>query len=260
MFQHSRRGTIVWLFIVGMALGLTLMAGGISPAVGMLLVAAYVGLAALVLRNAPLTAVLDALPSLANRQPQPTEVAREASVRARAHPDYDSLMHLIDIGLVVDEQRPDGLSLRRGRFISLDDDGIRPFATVHIPRELSEHVAHVRFELRDEQGQPRYVYETEKWLQAGENHLLPNYRLPIRKSAHELTPGGWTAHVIVDGGVIGIHQFSLSPSLAARRQALSSDGELRERVWQSGADDESLPLSLEELLRQQSRTGRQREG
>ncbi len=34
-------------------------------------------------------------------------------------------------------------------------------------------------------------------------------------------------------------------------------GELRERVWKTEEEDESLPLSLEELLRQQSRESRQ---
>ena len=54
--------------------------------------------------------------------------------------------------------------------------------------------------------------------------------------------------------MIGVHHFSLSPSLRERRREMASaDGELRERVWRSQDDDESLPLSLEELLRQQSR-------
>ena len=64
--------------------------------------------------------------------------------------------------------------------------------------------------------------------------------------------------VQVDGGVLGIHNFNLSPSLSDRRRQLSPDGELRERVWRSEEEDISLPLSLEELLRQQSQQNRAR--
>jgi len=254
MFQHSRRGTIVWLFIVGLALSLTLAAGAVPTEIGAVLLAAYLGLALLIARNVPLSDVVSALPARANRQPQATEVAREAVARARSHPAYDALVQLLDVGLIVDEQRPDGLSLRRGRFISLDDEGIRPFAIVHVPDAIAERLGRIRFELRDERNRAQYVYEDEKWLQAGENVLLPDYRFPIRKNTKELEAGGWSLVVMVDGGMIGVHHFSLSPSLRERRRNMASaDGELRERVWRSQDDDESLPLSLEELLRQQSR-------
>ncbi len=253
MFQQSRRGTLVWLFIVGLALSLTLVAGEVPTEFGAALLAAYVGLALLVARNVPLGDVIGALPTRALRQPESTEVAREAVARARSHPAYDALVQLLDVGLIVDEQRPDGLSLRRGRFISLDDEGIRPFAIVNVPDVLAERLGRVRFELRDETGRAQYVYEDDKWLQAGENILLPDYRFPIRKNRAELEAGGWTLLVMVDGGMIGMHHFSLSPSLQDRRRDMAADGELRERIWRSGQDDESLPLSLEELLRQQSR-------
>jgi hypothetical protein len=41
--------------------------------------------------------------------------------------------------------------------------------------------------------------------------------------------------------------------LQERRRQITSDGEIRERVWRTEEEDASLPLSLEELLRQQSR-------
>jgi hypothetical protein len=257
MFQHSYRGTLVWLFIVGMALGLTLAAGEVSNTAGVALLAVYFALVLAIARRVQLGSVVGSLSTLRTRRAQATEVAREAIARARSHPAYDSLIHLLDIGLIVDEQRPDGLSLRRGRFISLDDDGVRPFAIVHVPDALSERVARIRFEVRNEAGQVQYVYETDKWLQAGENPILPDYRLPVRNNTAELVAGAWTVHLIVDGGMLGIHNFSLSPSLTARRHQMSSDGEIRERVWRTEEEDEALPLSLEELLRQQSRERRQ---
>ena len=156
-----------------------------------------------------------------------------------------------------------GASVRDGEgcpqgLVSLDDDGIRPFAIIDVPNGLGGRLSHVRFDLRDEDDALQYVFEEEKWLQEGENILLPDYRLPIRKKVGDLTPGAWSAHVSVDGGVMGIHNFNLSPSLASRRRQMAADGEvLRERVWRSQEDDESLPLSLEELLRQQSQMRRQ---
>jgi hypothetical protein len=258
MFKHSYRGTLVWLFVVGMALVLVMLAEDVPTEVSAALLAAYLGLVVMVTRNAPLGAVLGNLRARVEREQEPTEVAREAAARARSYPNYDALIQLLDVGLIVDEQRPDGMALRRGRFISLDDDAIRPFATIRVPDGLAGHLGHVRFELRDGTGQVRFVYEDEKWLEAGENALLPDYRFPIRKKASELETGGWTALVLVDGGLLGAHHFNLSPSLAARRRAMGTDGEiLRERVWRTDANDESLPLSLEELLRQQSRQSHQ---
>jgi hypothetical protein len=260
MFQQSRRGTLIWLLIVGAALVLSLSAGNVPLALGGVLLAAYMMLVLAVTRGMELAPLLEMLPLPGSREPASTEVAREAMARAMRHPQHDTLIQLLDVGLVVDEQRPDGTALRRGRFISLDDDGIRPFAIVHVPPGLSGRMGLVRFEVRDESGQLQYVYETEKWLQAGENALLPDYRLPIRKKAKTLEPGSWTAQVSIDGGVLGIHTFNLAPSLKARRRMMSSDGEMRERVWRTEEGDESLPLSLEELLRQQSRAQREGQG
>lgn len=259
MFRQSARGTAVWLAIVGVALVLALLAGEVPAGIGAALLAGYLGLALLVARNVGFGAMFSSLPTPATRVAQATEVAREATARARTYPNYDAVVRLLDIGLIVDEQRPDGFSLRRGRFISLDDDGIRPFAIIDVPEGLAGRLGQVRFELRDESNRLQYVYEAEKWLQAGENALLPDYRLPIRRKSAELNAGGWTAQVMVDGGLVGVHPFNLGPSLAARRSEIGADGEiLRERVWRSDPADESLPLSLEELLRHQGRMQQKR--
>lgn len=256
MFQHSYRGTLVWLFIVGAALAVTLAAGAVSTGIGAALLVVYMLLALAVVRGVPVGAVMDALQDRGAPDVTPSEVAREAAARARSMPDFDALIRLLDVGLIVDEQRPDGLSLRRGRFVSLDDDGVRPFMIINVPEGLGERLARVRFEIRDDAGNVHYAYEEEEYLAAGENALLPDYRLPIRKRAQEISPGGWTLRVMVDNGMLGIHNFNMSPSLSARRQMMSPDGEMHERVWRTHDEDESLPLSLEELLRQQSRMQR----
>ena len=257
MFRQSNRGTYVWLFIVGVALLLAMLAGDMPLAAAAALLAGYLLLAVAITRNFAVGNVVQQFTERTNNKAESSETAREASARARTSPDYEEIVQLLDIGLIADEQRPDGMSLRRGRFISMDDDGIRPFAIVQVPPLLAEQICRVRFEIRDEKGEMQYVYEDEKWLQAGENALLPDYRLPIRGNKNELQPGAWNVSAIIEGGLIGVHNFSLTPSLAARRRNISSDGEIRERVWRSQEEDESLPLSLEELLRQQSRQKRQ---
>jgi hypothetical protein len=162
------------------------------------LLAAYLGLWLLVARNIELGPFIDSWKVRVQPDTEPTEVAREAVARARSDPNYDSLVRLLDIGLIVDEQRPDGMALRRGRFISLDDDAIRPFVIIHVPDVLAGRLSHIRFELLDSSNQLRYVFEDEKWLQSGENTLLPDYRFPVRKKASELEAGGWSARLIVD--------------------------------------------------------------
>lgn len=259
MFRQSNRGTVVWLIIVGVALVITLASGRAPTALAAALLAMYLGV--LLAVAGQLDVLTMARQALRRESPQaaPSDVAREAVARARSLPHYESLYRLLDIGLIVDEQRPDGLALRRGRFISLDDDGIRPFAIVDVPPSLGGSLAMVRFELFDGSGRKQYAYEAEKWLQPGENVLVPDYRLPIRKRAAELEAGGWSAHVSIDGGLLGIHHFNLSESLAEWRRRAGTDGELlRDRIWRGHEDDESLPLSLEELLRQQSRQLRTR--
>ena len=253
MFRQSYRGTLVWLAIVGAALGAVIVTGNVSVEVAALLLGAYVGVGWLALRGAPPVALADVLPR-AEPRIEMTEAAREAAARARRHPDYDPLVRLLDIGLIVDEQRPDGVLLRRGRFVSLDDDGLRPFARVHMPEGLAGRLGRIRFELRDGDDRVQYVYEDEKWLQVGENVLLPDYRLPLRKKADTLQAGSWSATLRVDGGLVGVHTFNLALPLNARRQQLAPDGEITED-W-VGADDadEALPLSLEELLRSYNRS------
>jgi hypothetical protein len=257
MFRQSSRGTLVWLVIVGSALGLTLLAGNVPTGLGAALLAAYLLLLVAVTRGADFGAALGETLRRGRERREPSEVAREAAARARSLPNHDSLYRLLDIGLIVDEQRPDGMALRRGRFVSLDDDGLRPFAIIDVPDALGSGLALVRFELRDGAGRPHYVHEAERWLQPGENVLVPDYRLPVRKRAADLESGGWAAQVSIDGGALGIYHFNLAESLAEMRRQMGPDGELlRDRVWRSQDDDESLPLSLEELLRAQSRQQR----
>ena len=253
MYRQSRRGTIAWLFIVGLALTLVLLSGNVPPMAGAVLLAAYIGLLIMGVRHIDLRRGFEAF-SGPRRSEVPSEVAQEAVARTFGLPNRETAIRLLDVGLIVDEQRPDGMALRRGRFISLDDDAIRPFAIVEVPDMLSGRLALIRFEMRDGTGQIQYAFEEEKWLNAGENVLVPDYRFPIRKRADRLESGGWSAHIMIDGGVLGIHHFNIADSLRLRRQMVGADGELlRNRVWRTREDDESLPLSLEELLRQQSR-------
>ncbi len=253
MFGQSYRGTLAWLAIVGAALGVVILSGNVPATIAVMLLGAYIGVGWLALRGAPPVALADVLPR-AERHDEATEAAREAAARARLHPDYDSLVRLLDIGLIVDEQRPDGVLLRRGRFVSLDDDGVRPFARVYVPEGLAGRLGRIRFELRDDEDRVQYVYEDEKWLQAGENVLLPDYRLPLRKKADTLRAGNWSAFLRVDGGLVGVHTFNLALPLATFRPTPGDDGEIPSDWVEYDDANDMLPLSLEELLRSYDHT------
>jgi hypothetical protein len=73
--------------------------------------------------------------------------------------------------------------------------------------------------------------------------------------------GGWDLRVYVDGVLMGVHDFNHTLSEAERRHRLygskqeqmpPSDGEMRRAEKRLRADDMNVPLSLEDLIRQQS--------
>jgi hypothetical protein len=81
-------------------------------------------------------------------------------------------------------------------------------------------------------------------LRPGENLIVPDYRLRLRGNEKLSRIGTWDLTVGVDGHTIGIHNFTMSPSISERLRVMD-DGEAALPY-----DEEDLPLSLEELLRQ----------
>lgn len=244
----NRRGTLVLLGVLALILFLVLASGAVAPAFGAGLLAAYICMLALMLRPPKLR-----LPRLRSSTPIITRAGRDAAARIG---QPISLMHrgyiLQDVGLVVDERRRDGLSLRRARLLSMDDESIRPYVVFHYPQDRPSHAGVLRFELLDSKNQPQFIYEMEAFFQSGENLILPDYRLRLKGNNRLKNTGGWTLNLSVDGILLGRHQFTLAPSMHERLRN-APDGEVSARLV-GEVHEEALPLSLEELLRNRSRS------
>lgn len=246
MFEKNRRGNLVWVLFMAMAALLFLASGQVGA------------LAALVILSVALFLMM------ANRQTprrdtrqahsryqrfQASNAARNSRLQATHHPDFDEYYGLQDIGLIVDEPRIDGLHLRRVKDVSLDDETVRPYIVVHAPPPGHPAHAVIRFEMSDAGGQSQFVYEMDYYLRPGENAILPDYRLPLHGNSRLTRIGKWDLQVWINGGLMAVHTFNVAPSLEERRRQFGIDGEAQVRLE---LEPEPVPLSLEELLMQQS--------
>ncbi|NJL93787.1 MAG: hypothetical protein HC915_08650 [Anaerolineae bacterium] len=185
--------------------------------------------------------------------PRITEAARLAADRVYASspllvPDY----RLQDIGLVVDERRPDGVRLRHARFLSMDEESIRPYLVVHVGAGNHAGYVRVRFEIEDAETDLIFVYEMESLLRPGENLLLPDYRLRLRGNEKITQLGNWNLRISVNDKLVGVHKFNVLASMAERVRRITTDGELADSgVLPRLQREEALPVSLEELLNNQ---------
>lgn len=238
----NRRGNLVWVAFM-VFVGLVFIGNGALEAVMLLL--GSVLLAAMWLVGKRF--------SLPTRQTQTkvevSQVARAARLQASHRPDYDTYYTLADLGLIVDEQRHDGMKLRRVHSASLDDRALRPYIVVQAPQYGHPTQTLLRFEITDARGTPQFIYEMEHYMRAGENAILPNYRLPLRGNDKLGQTGKWDLQVWINGGLLAVHTFSLNPSYEERQRAFGGDGELK--VATPSLREDPVPLSLDEIIAQQ---------
>ncbi len=247
MFEINRRGNLAWLLMMTLAAVLFLQAGSTGTL-------AFISILALLFiifianqgRN---LSVDDAISRLGIQRFPTTPSARNAKLQASHRHDFDDYYGLQDVGLIVDEPRSDGLRLHRARTVSMDQEAIRPYLVVNAPRHGHPAQTLIRFEINDSAGQLQFVYEMEYYMRPGENAILPDYRLPLRNNERLERMGKWDLQVWVNGGLLAMHTFTVSPSIEERRRQLGVDGEASQRIE---AEYDPVPLSLEELLSQQS--------
>ncbi len=260
MQTKSRRATTVWLVMIGLILGIVLFSGALAPQAMVILLALYL-LTALIAMG---TFTSDAFRSRLPQRPQKQEAkaprkarlkissaAEQAQARARQAPTYLDQFALVDIGLIASELGSDGLRLKRNN-MSLDDQGIQPYAVVYADPSWADETATARFEILDSTGRACFVHEETVYLRTGQNNILSSYRLPLAdKAPADANPGLWELRVSLAGGVIGLHTFNLAPSIERRRRMIQGDLERR----RGRLEDETAPLqddspvSLEDLLR-----------
>lgn len=269
MRSTSRRATVIWLIMIGLLLGIVVISGAVTPQVQLLTSGLYLlmALAALgVLSWDGLRRRLPAWerPSLgfdvgrSRRGRRISTAAQRAQERARHLPGYQERYQLLDVGLIVSEVRPDGLHLRRGDF-SLDDQALQPYAVLYVDPTWADDTVTARFEILDPAGETLFICEDRVRLRGGQNNVIASYRLPLHEQAGAMQPGLWELRVAVDGITLGLHTFSVAPSLQERRR-MFREGTAAQGKRLREVDDS--PVSLEDLLRghQSGMGGRQHNG
>jgi hypothetical protein len=258
MIRYKRHNTL-WLAALSTMMALVIISGNVSADVQAVLLGVFmVALAGSFIDLSASDQFFQAIQkrSLLSRtrtSPQAREAVARASSRGGGY--YQAEIQLIDIGLIAAQTGQDGLVMRRTRSISKDDDGVRPFLTLQVAPTEADRNAHIRFEIVDQNGREQYIHEMKVYLRDGEMNVLADHHLPLMKNDHISGSGDWDLRVYIDGTLVGLHNVMLAPSDEERRHRLGTGG--RHYVTASEPEEEEeMPLSLEELLRNQSQSNR----
>lgn len=257
--MRIRRRNLAWLAILGgMVLMAVLSGAALNPVVTLALLTLYAFAAAASVLDFQPTQLLDRSRSSLTQMRMSAE-AREAVERARRrNGGADNALTVLDVGLISSQSNPEGMVMRKSRAISLDDDGARPFITLHVQPERADQQVLLRYEIIDGSGQPRYVHEMKTVLREGEMNILADHHLPLNANAAKLDAGDWDLRVFVDGVLHAAHTFTMTPSLRERyrRFEQARDNLSQPSAPPAAAPQEDEPLSLEELLRSRDQQNR----
>jgi hypothetical protein len=268
--MRFKRRNIAWLAALGVIIGGVIVLGSaVTPQV----IAALLGMYAVALLASFVELRPQEIVSSVQRTPltlmRMSPQAREAVERARRRGGYmDSDLTLLDVGLITAQSGEEGLVMRRTRSISKDDDGVRPFITLHVqPGEADRNVV-IRYEIIDQTGDQQYVHEMKTYLRDGEMNLLADHQLPLIDNSKIKGSGDWDLKIYIDGQLTGLHSFTLTPSTDERLNRLGDSAEeddvaaqrreymRRRRLEEQTQED--VPMSLEDLLRDQQQQGNRR--
>lgn len=237
-----------------MVLLAALSGAALNPAVTLALITLYAFAAAASVLDFKPNRLLDRSRSSLTQMRMSAE-AREAVERARRRSGAPSSdLTVLDIGLITSQSSEEGMVMRKTRTISLDDDGVRPFITLHVQPERADQQVLLRYEILDGSGSARYVHEMKTYLREGEMNILADHHLPLASNAAKLEPGNWDLRVFVDGTLQAAHNFTITPSLRERFRRFE---QARDNLSEPApAPKEDEPLSLEELLRSRNQQDR----
>ncbi|MBA3872027.1 MAG: hypothetical protein H0X30_23010 [Anaerolineae bacterium] len=249
--MRFRKRNTAWLAALTALIMVAIVSGFATPTAMIALIALLgVALAASFIEVRP-NRLREAIPTSPLSMMRMSAQAREASERARRRgSSAPPGLALLDIGLIALVTSPDGsMIMRRGRQVSLDDKGVRPYITLNIDPQSADHNATVRFEIIDHNGQTQYVHEMKTFLRDGEMNILADTQLPLFDNERLAGAGDWDLRVSVDGLTMGLLSFTTTPSVIARTRQyappVTNDAPIR---LQDDADD-STPMTLEDLMR-----------
>jgi len=162
---------------------------------------------------------------------------------------------LVDIGFLVNDKISDGSWDRRiAAAASFDDGYVQPYLKVHVSPDYTDRSVMIDFEVYDRLGRLQFSHRVEEFLREGENLILCDRQLALRGNETLGRAGTWDVRVKIDGALAAIHEFNMSASDAERREQVRDNGEaLRDVESAIEEEDEAVPVSLEDLLREQAR-------
>jgi len=258
--MRFRRRNTAWLAALTAIIVVAGVSGAATPAALMALITLLgVALAASFIEVRP-NRLREAIPTSPLAMMRMSAQAREASERARRRNSFTPPgLTLLDVGLIALVTSPDGsMIMRRGRQVSLDDKGVRPYITLNVDSQSADRNATVRFEILDHNGQTQYVHEMKTFLRDGEMNILADTQLPLLDNDRLPGAGDWDLRISVDGLTMGLLSFTATPSIIARSRqyapSVANDAPVR---LQDEADD-STPMTLEDLMRSADKQQRQR--
>lgn len=256
--MRLRRQNTLWLAALGALVAVAAIGGAPAGALALLAGLFGVAIAASLIELQP-RRLREAIPSSPLTRMRMSPQAREASERARRRSSFlPDGVTLLDVGLIALVTSGDGsMTMRRGRHVSLDDNGVRPYITMYVDPAQADRNALIRFEIIDHNGQVQYVHEMKTFLRDGEMNILADTQLPLYGNARLPGAGEWDLKVSVDGMTLGFLSFSTSPSVEERNRQLAREADGTAYRLQDDMDD-SAPVSLEDLMREQSRNRNQR--
>lgn len=265
MIRFRRKNT-AWLAAMAVLTALGLLAAGQALAAPVALqfvllsVFALATLASTVELGQERETIIDALKRAPVRQ-RVSPQAKEATERARARGGYiNNNVMLMDVGLIALQSSYEGMALRRTRNISKDDDGVRPFITLHVDPMEAERNALIRFEMFDQHGEQRFVHEMRTFLREGEMSIMTDHHLPLMGNRTVQGTGDWDLRVYIDGNLVAMQNLMLTPSMMERQQRLERnyDEDLSDYYIVEEVEQE-IPPRLQDLLQSESNNHQQQQ-
>ncbi len=178
--------------------------------------------------------------------------AQEVAQRALRRAGYDPEalpVDLLDIGFLIYRGGTKPSGVVRDEAIRTDVTHIRPYLRLDYPlRQIGQEL--IRFELLDAAGSVHYKDEAWYDLQPGDNFLTPKTWLPLY---HQALDGRWMLRVTAGETPFAVHVLRWKQVRKSEfRAALDSDGEIDDEVQATIDQSASKPLSLDELLSDQT--------
>lgn len=257
--MRIKRRNLVWLGTLGALTGLAVLSQGFDSGVSLLFLASMGIAGGVALFDLEPQRLIKSVQDKAVLGGKTSPDAREARDRAKAR----GVMllrdvELMDIGLITMLERGDGMVMQRSRSVSLDDNSLRPYLTLQVPPLEADRRATIRFEIEDGHGNLVYKHEQEQYMRDGRMDILAGNQMPLFDSNMSIDPGDCDLRVYLDEDLVGILGFTIAPSTrdrwAGRRQQAAAE-RLRDTTHTEQRQvqiDEDVPMSLEDLLRQQN--------